>query len=435
MTRDIGDNGIAERSDRDDRAEREATVAFENRLNRRDLLKSLGLTTVVSGGFSETTAAAAVQTTGLTAAFAAVSDGRSGTAVALDGQTAAVGSPSTADLEQLAAADGIPTGDVAVFARTEGAWSRETTLTPTDGMPGGHFGSSVALDGDTLLVGAPLPGGPHVPHQGTATVYTRSTDDWQHESSLDAVDPSGVDRFGDAVAVDGDTLLVGAPAAGSASDGSATVFSRVNGGWQRTAELVAPDGIREFGRAVDLTDGTAVVGARRPSDDTSDGDGVAFVFERSVAGWRRTAELAAETNAGSFGAALAADGRSVLIGAPTETNEAGVDAGGAYAFTRTRRGWREDARLLPGGSDTRRFGTAIAVDSALAVVGSFTGGPATTFARTDWGWTRLRTLSPPDHGRSVPDGAVAVDGSRALVGLGSDHAVTDLVDDTEVFER
>ncbi len=181
---------------------------------------------------------------------------RFGISVAISGDTAVIG----AFFDDVGA--GVFQGSVYVFTRNGATWTQQQHLVASDGAAGDQFGVRVALDGDTAVVGAYIAG-----NQGSAYVFTRSGTTWTQQQKLVASDGAAGDRFGRSVALDGDTAVVGAnrDAVGATGDqGSAYVFTRSGTTWTEQQHLVASDGAAgdQFGVGVALDGNTAVVGAR-----------------------------------------------------------------------------------------------------------------------------------------------------------------------------
>jgi len=125
-----------------------------------------------------------------------------GYSVALDGDTAMIGAPTDYS--------GSPvSGSVFVFARSAGEWSEQAELLPDDGAAGDRFGHSVALDGDSAIVGA-IQDDDNGENSGSAYVLIRAAGVWTEQAKLLASDGADLDRFGASVALDGDTAVVGA---------------------------------------------------------------------------------------------------------------------------------------------------------------------------------------------------------------------------------
>ena len=156
-------------------------------------------------------------------------------------------------------------GAAYVFVRSGAAWSRQgDALTASDGAEGDAFGYAVALSGDTALVGAPTGQYTEAATKGGAYVFVRSGATWsQHGGVLTTSDGAARDSLGTAVALLGDTALVGAPRKNH-SQGAAYLFARSGAAWsQRGGALTASDGaaVDWFGRTLALSRSTAFVGA------------------------------------------------------------------------------------------------------------------------------------------------------------------------------
>ncbi|MBW3589708.1 MAG: FG-GAP repeat protein [Actinobacteria bacterium] len=182
--------------------------------------------------------------------------------VGLDGDTAVVGAVS----------DNGDRGSAYVFTRTGGTWTQQKKLTASDGEPGDEFGFWVSVAGDTVVVGDPSDNG-----QGSAYVFTRTGGDWTEQKILIASDGAQGDYFGRSVAVSGDTVVVGAQ-----GKGSAYVFERTGGTWSEKAHLTAADsGL--FGISVGISGDTAVVGASFSNVGENPQQGAAYVWKNSAA--------------------------------------------------------------------------------------------------------------------------------------------------------
>lgn len=267
------------------------------------------------------------QQAALTAQDSAASD-RLGRSVSISGETVIAG----AHLDDDAGND---SGAAYVFTRSGTTWAEQAKLTAADGGSSDHFGYSVAIDGDVAVVGAPQDDDRAL-NGGAAYVFTRSGGAWTQQAKLTAVDGGQVDNFGRAVAVRGDTVLVGVlfdDDRGSNS-GSAYVFTRSGTTWSQQAKLTAADGAtgEAFGVAAALSGGTAVIGA--PGDsDAGNASGAAFVFTVTGTVWIEQAKLVAPDAAAGdqFGIAVALDGATAVVGAHLD-DVAGADSGSARVF-------------------------------------------------------------------------------------------------------
>ncbi len=270
-----------------------------------------------------------------------------GSAVAVEGDTLVAGAPF--------ADDGI--GAVYVFNRsTGGLWAQSARLQP-GGAPGAvNFGTAVDLAGNTIVIGSPSDG------PGSAYVFNADAENvWTETTVLTAGDAEVGDLAGTAVALSGDTILVGASLEDAAGDSSGSVYAFVRGAdttWSQQAKLIASDAAAGdlFGDAVDLVADIAVIGARA-NDDAGAGSGSVYVFTRSASDiWSEQAKLVAldATAAGLFGAAVSLDGAQLAVGAP--------GAGAAYVFEGPD--WLETNKL----TGVLLYGGDVAIDGAgLAV--------------------------------------------------------------------
>jgi FG-GAP repeat protein len=244
-----------------------------------------------------------------------------GRSVCIWSDTAVVGAP-------LADAAGLDSGSAYVFVRSGAVWQQQAKLAAADASAGDQFGGSVSISGERILVGAPLAGG-----IGAAYVFDRSGSAWTQTSKLIAGDASGGDRFGRAVALDGDDAAIGAPLdddLGSDS-GSLYVFSRLAGSWTQVGKLLAGDGAPAdlLGWSVAIGDGRAVAGAVW-DDDAGDKSGSTYVFARVGGNWSQALKLAASAGAAydSFGVSTAISGELVAVGAYQSSV---MGTGSAYA--------------------------------------------------------------------------------------------------------
>jgi hypothetical protein len=140
------------------------------------------------------------------------------------------------------------------------SWTEQQKLVASDGAAGDHFGFSVALSGDTALIGANQDDS----RRGAAYVFVRSGTTWTEQQKLVASNRSENDGFGASVAISGDTALVGASGdnSGAFLGGSAHVFVRSGATWTEQQELVASDSSTgdAFGTTVSLSGDTALFG-------------------------------------------------------------------------------------------------------------------------------------------------------------------------------
>lgn len=236
----------------------------------------------------------------------------------------------------VATAPGPEPGAAYIFVSSGAGWSQQAKLTPSGGTSGERFGLSASLSGDRLAVGADQAG----VGAGAVYVFVRSGTTWTQEARLTAADAVAHDAFGSSVSLDADTLLAGAPfkhasALGSYANGAAYVFTRDAGGWSQQAKLLPAASANGdlFGFAVDVAGDRAVIGVPYAASS----QGAAYVFARSGTSWTQQAELTATGGVigDEFGWSVAQNDNGILIGAPFVGQLAGAPCGGTYLFDGT----------------------------------------------------------------------------------------------------
>ena len=293
-----------------------------------------------------------------------------GWTVAISGDVAVAGAPGRDD----AATDA---GAVFVYRRTSGVWALEAVLHASDAASGAQFGAGVDVSGDVIAVGAPRADGRGT-DSGKVYVFRRVGASWLQEAAVLAASTTQYDYFGDDVAIDGDTMIVGAYADDpqGTSSGSAAVFRRIGGVWTEESPIISDDGqlAESFGFDVDLDGNTALVGA--PSADAY-GDGTyggsAYVFRRAGTTWTQESELRPSDHAefDNFGHAVSIHGDLAIVG-NSGHDHAGIAVGAAYIYRFDGTDWFEEVELLPSApTPYDAFGLAVAIEGDTALVGAF----------------------------------------------------------------
>ncbi|MGH8428715.1 MAG: FG-GAP repeat protein, partial [Gammaproteobacteria bacterium] len=305
------------------------------------------------------------------------SDGQAGYAfgqsVVLDGSTAVIGAPgATVNGNQYQ-------GAAYVFSETGGIWSQTTKLAASDGTSGDEFGDAVALEGNTTVIGAydATVGGNT--WQGAAYVFKGSGGTWSQTAKLTASDGAAFNFFGDAVALDGGTVVVGADSAavgGNSNQGAAYVFTESGDTWSQTAKLTASDGAASdyFGDSVALGGSAAMIGADGATVGGNASQGAAYVFTESGGTWSQSAKLTASDGVANdwFGNSVAFDGTTALIGARYETVGGNIDQGAAYVFGESGGTWSQTQKLTASdGAEFDDFGWSVALAGGAAVIGAW----------------------------------------------------------------
>lgn len=354
-----------------------------------------------------------------------------GSAVAVSGERMLVGA------HQNDSVPGFDAGAAYVYVRGASGWVLEQKLVASDAEAADVFGSCVALDGDTALIGAPAKRVNGV-RQGVAYVFVRSGAGWSEQARLVASDGAARDRLGEwGVALDGDTALVGAGKdnnAGGADAGAAYVFVRSGTSWSEQQKLTASDGAAgdEFGVAgVAVSGDTILVGGWGHTHGGGPSNaGAAYIYTRAGTAWSERTELRASDGAteDNFGWAVALDGDTALVGARQDTDPLALFAGSAYVFGGAGASWSEQAKFtaadLGAHSVLALFGHRVALRGDLAVVGAvFTDhtsgsgdGAAYVFERNGTSWTQTQLVHSDGGVGDEFAWSVATDGSTVAIG-------------------
>ncbi len=326
-------------------------------------------------------------------------------------------------------------------------------LIADDGAGGDYLGKSVAVSGDTVLIGA---------HKvdyvgfdmGAAYVFHRNGADWEQAPRVVAPDATLGDHgahFGSptgGVAIDGDTAVIGAmsdslgPRLEGIPIGAAYVF-RFNGSeWVPEQKLMPSDGEANdgFGWAVAVSGNTIAIGSRENDGNAID-SGAVYIYEFDGNTWVERQKLFGTPGVGDvFGNSVALDGDWMLVGAPFY-DVTGTNHGAAYAFHRQDGLWTLAQLVVPIPEDLQinsKYGWSVALDGEVMVIGGhdFINSPqlmgaAFVFRFDGSNWVQEQKLLPPNP---VPDGnfgySVTVSGDTALIG---DYQANDWVGAAHVF--
>ena len=385
------------------------------------------------------------------------SDDNFGYAVALSGDTLAVGATGEASNATGINGDQGNTGQpnagaVYVFTRNGTAWSQQAYVKASNTDGDDNFGYSVALSGDTLAVGATGEASNATgvngdqsntsqPNAGAVYVFTRNGTTWSQQAYVKASNTNGDDNFGYAVALSGDTLAVGAT--GEASNatgingdqsntsqpnaGAVYVFTRNGTAWSQQAYVKASntDSDDNFGYAVALSGDTLAVGATGEASNATgvNGDqsntsqpnaGAVYVFTRNGTAWSQQAYVKASNTDGddNFGNAVALSGDMLAVGATGEASD-GISqfdnnlsgAGAVYVFIRNGTAWTQQAYIKaaspPPASDDN-FGWSLALLGNTLGVGvpgqDSNTGAGYLFARNAGNWSQLAFFKASNPG-------------------------------------
>ena len=291
------------------------------------------------------------------------SNRRFGWSVDISGDTAIVG----ATHEDSAGSD---VGAAHIYTRSGSTWSLQQTISPAGLSTQSFLGYDVAIDGDTAVI-TTHPQGSNTDDE-RCFIYTRSGSTWSLQQTIDPIPDAGR-----SLSLSGDTLALGSTDGGSAG-GDVSVYTRSGSTWSLQQTLTPSVNAQYHGGGGLALDGdTLAVGAAGYSSST----GAAFVYTRSGSTWTEqqivTADgIAANSN---FGGAfehncIGLKGDVMVVGASHEAGDVGYQAGFTYVFERSGSTWSQTARLSPedvvGHSTSDNFGRACAVDTDTVLIGS-----------------------------------------------------------------
>jgi hypothetical protein len=365
------------------------------------------------------------------------------------------------------------TGSAYIYRRNAlGQWIFVKRLTPSDGSRNISFGSSVAISGTTIVVGAPTeshdtdgqPGAEFI--AGAAYIFEKDqggSNTWGAVKKIVASDGSARAEFGNAVAISANTVVVGAFSTNRDVNGNGVVectdtvftecgigagylFERDEGGtnnWGEVKKFIRNNAstLDNFGRSVGVSGDTVVVGACT-ADPNVNGilfdAGVAHVFERNRGGtnnWGEVKELVANDAAigDNFGCSVAISDTTIIVGALVEDHDVNgiftFGVGAAYLFEKDQGGasnWGQTKKLVAAdGAEADLFGSSVAISGNTVAVGATRDdtvtGSAYVFARDVGGtnnWGNVKKLLADD---GVPNDsfgeAVALSDKTVVVGV------------------
>jgi hypothetical protein len=290
-----------------------------------------------------------------------------GYSVALSGDTAIVGAPL--DSLETVNPPRASQGSAFIFTRTGTAWTLQQKLLASDGAARDYFGASVSIEGDTAIVGALFDDVGANANQGSAYVFTRSGTIWTEQAKLTATQGAAGDRFGVSAEISGETVVVGT----KREQGAAYVFTRSGATWTQQQQLLPSNGAAgdEFGASVAINLDTILVSATGRPVSSADNQGAVYVFTRAGGVWSEQQMLTATDGAAGdrFGSDVAITGDTAIVGAPFDDISTRSDQGSAYVFTRTGGVWTQQTKLTASnGAANDHFGSSVGISGSTIVV-------------------------------------------------------------------
>ncbi len=401
-----------------------------------------------------------------------------GLSVAVSGDTVVIGAPledsGSAGVNSTPNEGAIDSGAVYVFIRSGATWTQQAYLKASNPGADDRFGYSVAVSGNSVVVGAynedsNTTGVNSTPNNlatdsGAVYVFIRSGTTWTQQAYLKAFNPEVSDYFGWSVAVSGDTVVVGAtledssstgvnstPNESRTSAGAAYVFTRSGNTWTQQAYLKAsnPGTSDNFGNSVGVSGDTVVVGAWQEDSSTTGvnsspndvginfNSGAAYVFTRSGTTWTQQAYLKPAVGGLSqdndqFGISVGVSGETVVVGAWKEDssttgvnsspNDFAAESGAAYIFSRSETSWSQQAYLKASNTAAGGgFGSTVGISGETVAV--FGSGAFYAFMRNGTIWTQQDTLNTGGVSVAISgDTVVSGNSSAAYIFVGAGTA-------------
>jgi len=324
--------------------------------------------------------------------------------VAMYGDTLVVGAPRNKNGRGFA---------LVYIKNDKGGWSQQAKLEAPDGADRDNFGRSVAIHGNTVIIGAF--GDPDYGRlAGSASLFVRNGGTWMHQAKLLAPDGQASDQFGCSVGIFGDTVIIGAR--GEEGGGSAHLYTQKNSTWIHQAKLTAPNGTanNQFGWSVGIFGNTVIVGA--PGRDNES----VHLFALNEGIWTHQATLLApDGKAGDrFGRSVRMFGDTVIVGAPYD-DENGFNSGSAHVFALDNNIWTHQAKIVPPDAFADdRFGRSVDIFEDTIVVSSFRddtngldSGSLHLFTRNEDAWDYHAKLLAPKTGDQFAQSLVIYNGT------------------------
>ncbi|HEX2622116.1 MAG TPA: FG-GAP repeat protein [Phototrophicaceae bacterium] len=347
------------------------------------------------------------------------SDGEAGDyfskAVAIDGDTLVVGS----FLDDVG--DNHWQGSAYVFIRSGDTWLQQQQLIASDGAADDLFGNAVAIDGDTIIVASWNDNVNGHPYQGSAYIFTRSGNTWTEQQKLILDDGAENDVFGVAVALQGDTALVSAP-----DKDTVYTFTRSDGSWTQQQTLV-PDDVethKYFGEDIAISGNTVAVASEYYDVDNDPTYGAVYVYTTDGTTWTQQQELteSVEPDHNTFARSLDLEENTLVVGSDYDNNQ----RGSAYVFTRAGDTWTEQQRLIASdGAALDGFGWSVSIAGNHLVIGALIDkvgsnifqGSAYVFTYDGAAWIEQEHLTASDGEEGDEFGwSMSMSGNTVVIG-------------------
>ncbi len=302
-------------------------------------------------------------------------------------------------------------GAAYIFARSSGSWVQQTKLTAADYAEDDAFGSAVAIYQNTAVVAASTKSLPPLVNVGAVYVFQNGGGkEWGQQAKLLEAKPFLGDYFGSSVAIYGNRIAIGAVQTnpiGENGPGKAYIYRRDGRTWSVESQLKAQGGRSgdTFGNAIALYNDTVVVGAQHADPDLGAGRvtsaGAAYVFKRVGKDWKENGTLTAADGLvfDQFGRSVSIYGNVIVVGADGATQAGNSGSGAVYVFKKDKDGWNLQTRAVTDPtSEGDLFGRSVAISRDWFVAGASGRNPGAITGAGEAFLNRLGTVELPSTG-------------------------------------
>jgi hypothetical protein len=319
--------------------------------------------------------------------------------------------------------NGSNSGSAYIFKNIDGTWTQYQKLTASDSAAEDRFGEAVAIDGDYAVIGC-FADDDNGSTSGSAYIFKNVNGTWTQYQKLTASDGNANDYFGYSVAIKGDYVIIGAYQDGDnyGSAGSAYVFKNESGTWTQKSKLVASDNYSSdcFGYSVGISENYAIVGSLFDDDNGTD-SGSAYIFYNNNDSWTQLQKITASDGAASdrFGASVTISGDYIAVGAYNDESSKGA----VYVFKNNSGTWSQETKITASdGVAGDKFGASVFLNNdSLAVAANAKNsgaGEAYLYSHDTNGWTEaiLNVSSTAGDSCGYDSKGISVDGNTVVIG-------------------
>lgn len=288
-----------------------------------------------------------------------------------------------------------------VFENNGSYWVEKASLTASDGETGNWFGTTVAIEGNVVVVGAKADDDMGN-SSGSVYIFEKIGNFWIETAKLLPLDGNAQNFFGASVAISGGKIIIGAPSDSDLSyeAGSAYVFENNGVSWVQTAKLLASNGSirKHFGSSVSIFNDKIIVGAPGDSFLTTN-YGSAYIFEYNGSSWEERENLAATDNVHNnhFGYSVSINDTFAVVGASGDTG-IGLNTGATYIYVDNGNSYNETNKLFAqDGSQSDYFGVSVFINAENKIIvgesyGNSNKGAAYIFENDGGNWNETKKL-------------------------------------------